>query len=89
MLPGGAGAQLSLSSLFFLSLQFPIVSLFLIDTCLSSSLSASDDVSQSGFENSGKLLFMLSHCISIMKLQVFVLANTLFYLFLLYYGSEP
>ena len=38
-----------------------------------SSLSASDEVSQSGFENLGKLMFCFLHCISIMKLQVFVL----------------
>ena len=42
---------------------------------------ASDDVSQSGFENSGKLLCMLSHCISIMKLQVVL--STVQFLFVL------
>ena len=53
ILLGGAGAQLILSSLFFLSLQSPIVCLSPINTCLSLPLFASDDVSQSGFENLG------------------------------------
>ena len=53
MLLGGAGAQLLLSSLFFLSLQSSIVCLFPINTCLFLPFSASDDVSQSGFENLG------------------------------------
>ena len=73
MLLGGAGAQLLLSSLFSLSLQSPIVCLFPINTCLSLPLSASDDVSQSGFENLGKLMFCFLHCISIIKIQVIVL----------------
>ena len=51
LLLGGAGAQLLLSSLFFLSLQFPIISLFPINICLSLPLFASDDVSQSEFKN--------------------------------------
>ena len=71
---GGCPALIELS-LFPLSpipncLSFPYIYL-----SLSLPLSASDDVSQSGFENSGKLLFMLLHCISIMKLQV-VLRNS-------------
>ena len=73
MLLGGAGAQLLLSSLFSLSLQSPIVSLSPINSCLSLPLSASDDVSQSGFENLGKLMFCICTVLSIMRLQVIVL----------------
>ena len=69
----GGGPALIELSLFPLSpipncLSFPYIYL-----SLSLPLSASDDVSQSGFENLGKLLFCICTVLSIMKLQVIVL----------------